>query len=91
MNNILKDELGFQGFVMTDWFGHHTGVASTLAGLDMAMPGDGAIPLLGESYWASEVSRSILNGTVPMDRLNDMVLRHISFSRDSTMSDGVIY
>ena len=37
------------------------------------MPGDSGIPLLGQSYWGSELSKSILNGTVPVDRLNDMV------------------
>lgn len=25
MNNLLKDELGFQGFVMSDWQAQHTG------------------------------------------------------------------
>lgn len=33
MNNILKGELGFQGFVMSDWTAQHTGVASAVAGL----------------------------------------------------------
>lgn len=35
INGVLKDELGFQGFVVTDWLAHQSGVASTLAGLDM--------------------------------------------------------
>ncbi|KAJ5380945.1 beta-glucosidase [Penicillium cataractarum] len=78
LNGILKDELGFQGFVMTDWLGHYTGVGSALSGLDMCMPGDGAVPLLGDSYWGSEMSRSILNGSVPVDRLNDMVTRIVA-------------
>lgn len=39
----------------------------------MAMPGDGAIPLLGDSFWNYELSTAILNGTVPVERLNDMV------------------
>ncbi|KAI9925170.1 hypothetical protein ASPWEDRAFT_120280 [Aspergillus wentii DTO 134E9] len=78
INGILKDELGFQGFIVTDWFGHIGGVSATLAGLDMSMPGDGAIPVLGDSYWASELSRSILNGTVPVERLNDMVTRIVA-------------
>jgi beta-glucosidase len=39
LNGILKDELGFQGAVMSDWFGQIGGVSSALAGLDMAMPG----------------------------------------------------
>lgn len=38
-----------------------------------SMPGDGAIPLLGDSYWGSDLSKSVLNGSVPVDRLNDMV------------------
>ncbi|KAL3460298.1 glycoside hydrolase superfamily [Aspergillus heterothallicus] len=75
INGILKDELGFQGFVVTDWLAHLGGVSSALAGLDMSMPGDGAIPLFGDSYWGYELSRSVLNGTVPVDRLNDMVTR----------------
>lgn len=41
MNGILKDELGFQGFVQSDWLAQRSGVASALAGLDMSMPGDG--------------------------------------------------
>ncbi|GIC88239.1 beta-glucosidase [Aspergillus udagawae] len=78
LNEILKDELGFQGFVMTDWLGQYGGVSSALAGLDMAMPGDGAVPLLGDAYWGSELSRSILNGSVPVSRLNDMVTRIVA-------------
>jgi beta-glucosidase len=76
INNILKDELGFQGFVMSDWLAQISGVPSALSGLDMSMPGDShKIPLLGNSYWMYEYSRSILNGTVPVDRLNDAVTR----------------
>lgn len=77
INGILKDELEFQGFVVSDWLAQIGGVSSALAGLDMAMPGDGAIPLVGSSYWGSELSTSILNGTVPVDRLNDMVCNFV--------------
>ncbi len=76
INGILKDELGFQGFVMSDWLAQISGVASALAGLDMSMPGDiNTIPLLGYSFWQYELSRSVLNGTVPLDRLNDAATR----------------
>jgi beta-glucosidase-like glycosyl hydrolase len=63
---------------MTDWFAQIGGVSSALAGLDMAMPGDSDVPLLGLAYWAYELSKSILNGTVPVDRLNDMVTRIVA-------------
>lgn len=39
LNGLLKTELGFQGFVVSDWGGTHAGVASVNAGLDMDMPG----------------------------------------------------
>jgi beta-glucosidase len=73
ISGILKDELGFQGFVVTDWLGQIGGVSSALAGLDMSMPGDGAVPLLGDSYWMYDLTTAILNGSVPVERLNDMV------------------
>ena len=78
LNGLLKDELGFQGFVMSDWISHMSGVASALAGLDMDMPGDTQIPLFGNSYWMYEMSRAVLNGSVPVDRLNDMATRIVA-------------
>ena len=68
LNGILKDELGFQGYVVTDWEAQHSGVASTLAGLDMAMP----IP---KDYWGYNLGVSIKNGSVSESRLDDMATR----------------
>lgn len=74
---------------MTDWLGHYGGVASALAGLDMCMPGDGAVPLFGDSWWGPELSRSILNGSVPVSRLNDMVIalsgKHLQIYADTDL------
>ncbi|KAI2629079.1 glycoside hydrolase family 3 protein [Hypomontagnella submonticulosa] len=81
LNGLLKDELGFQGLVMTDWLAQISGVASALAGLDMSMPGDTVgnnIPLDGYSNWMYELTRSVLNGSVPVDRLNDMATRVVA-------------
>lgn len=63
---------------MTDWLSQIGGVSSALSGLDMAMPGDGNTPLLGEAYWAYDLSTAILNGTIPLNRLNDMVTRIVA-------------
>lgn len=78
LNGLLKDEMGFQGFVMSDWGAQRAGVASTLAGLDMTMPGDGLRFSDGESLWGPELTRSIMNGSVPLERLNDMVTRVVA-------------
>lgn len=74
LNKLLKAELGFQGFVMSDWGAHKSGVSSTLAGLDMSMPGD---VILGSpySFWGTNLTISVLNGTVPEWRIDDMATR----------------
>lgn len=44
----------------------------------MAMPGDTMIPLLGTSYWMYEMTRAVLNGSVPVDRLDDSATRIVA-------------
>jgi beta-glucosidase len=78
LNGILKDELGFQGFVQSDWLAQRAGVASALAGLDVTMPGDGLRWAKGNSLWGPELTKSVLNGSVPIDRLDDMVTRVVA-------------
>ncbi|KIN00041.1 glycoside hydrolase family 3 protein [Oidiodendron maius Zn] len=70
LNGLLKTELGFNGFVVSDWYGQYAGVATTLAGLDMTMPNEG--------FWGSSLVASINNGSVPISRLDDMVTRIIA-------------
>ena len=78
LNGILKDELGFQGFVQSDWLAQRSGVASALAGLDMTMPGDGLNWMNGDSLFGPHLTRSVLNGSLPVDRLNDMATRVVA-------------
>ncbi|KAK3068794.1 hypothetical protein LTR53_013354 [Teratosphaeriaceae sp. CCFEE 6253] len=78
LNGILKDELGFQGFVQSDWLAQRSGVASALAGLDMSMPGDGLGWQDGKSLWGAELTKAILNSSIPMERLNDACLRIVA-------------
>lgn len=77
INYLLKGELGFQGFVMSDWAAQHSGVSSALAGLDMTMPGDTVFDS-GRSYWGANLTIAMLNGTVPQWRLDDMATRIIA-------------
>lgn len=76
LNYLLKEELGFQGFVVSDWGAQHSGIYSALAGLDMSMPGEIFDEWLsGRSFWGPSLTRAIYNETVTQERLNDMVTR----------------
>ncbi|KAK6198574.1 glycosyl hydrolase family 3 C-terminal domain-containing protein [Scheffersomyces amazonensis] len=86
INYLLKEELGFQGFVLSDWGAQHSGVYSALAGLDMTMPGEISDEwLTGKSYWGPLLTRAVYNGTLSQDRLNDMAMRILApfFSIDT--------
>jgi len=92
MNGILKDEMGFQGFVQSDWLAQRAGVAASLAGLDMSMPGDGLRWANGDALWGPELTKSVLNGSVPMERIDDMVTRIVAawyqVGQDKWTQDG---
>jgi len=74
LNGLLKEELGFQGFVMSDWQAQHSGAASAAAGMDMSMPGD-TVFNTGESFWGTNLTVGVLNGTVAQYRVDDMAMR----------------
>ncbi|KAL9636565.1 MAG: hypothetical protein Q9164_002738 [Protoblastenia rupestris] len=77
LNYLLKGELDFQGFVMSDWQAQHAGVSTALAGLDMSMPGD-TLFNTGVSYWGANLTVAVLNETVPQWRLDDMATRIVA-------------
>lgn len=74
LNNLLKGELGFQGFVMSDWQAQHSGLSTALAGMDMTMPGD-TLFNSGYTFWGGNLTLAIVNGTFPQWRLDDMATR----------------
>ncbi|KAF2727042.1 avenacinase [Polyplosphaeria fusca] len=75
LNGLLKTELGFQGYVMSDWGATHSGVAAIQAGLDMDMPGGIGFISGDSSFFGGNITLAINNGSLPAERLDDMVLR----------------
>lgn len=68
LNGLLKTELGFPGFVISDWYGQHTGIASANAGLDLVMPSG--------TYWGqNQLATAVKNGSLSSTRLDDMATR----------------
>ncbi|KAL2076055.1 hypothetical protein VTL71DRAFT_998 [Oculimacula yallundae] len=79
LNTILKGELGFEGYVMSDFFAVHSGVKAAKGGLDMNMPGplDEASIVQGSSnsFFGGNLTSDVTNGSLSVDRLDDMIRR----------------
>lgn len=68
LNGLLKTELGFQGFVLSDYYAQHTGIATANAGMDLVMPSD--------LYWGNnQLVTATKNGSMNSTRLDDMATR----------------
>ncbi|KAJ3578377.1 hypothetical protein NPX13_g2188 [Xylaria arbuscula] len=76
LNGVLKTELNFQGFVVTDWGAQHAGVATAMAGLDSAALPEGGD--FGTMLWGLNLTLAVQNGSVPETRLDDMVIRTLA-------------
>ncbi|TPX72551.1 hypothetical protein CcCBS67573_g05777 [Chytriomyces confervae] len=77
---ILKEELGFKGYVMSDWWATHTELDGLNAGMDMVMPGSKACCDAGNStvvpaWWGETLVSNINNSTVKMARVDDFATR----------------
>jgi beta-glucosidase len=67
LNELLKTQLGFQGWVMSDWGGTHSTAASARAGLDQEMPHD--------RYYGQALETAVTKGQVSMATLDEHVRR----------------
>ena len=67
LNQVLKKEWGFQGWVLSDWGGTHSTTKAALSGLDQEMPGD--------RFFGAPLEKAVDSREVPEARLNDMVHR----------------
>ncbi|KAH6972943.1 glycosyl hydrolase family 3 N terminal domain-containing protein [Ilyonectria sp. MPI-CAGE-AT-0026] len=72
--SILKDELAFPGYVVSDWYATHGTADFANAGLDVEMPGN-VSALAGPAYFGELLLEAVNNGTVSKTRLNNMAER----------------
>ena len=68
LNQVLKKDFKFKGWVVSDWGATHSTAKAALNGLDQEMPGD-------QNYFNGPLKKAVEDGQVPMARLNDMVHR----------------
>ena len=81
IETILRDEWGFDGLVMSDWFGTHTTVDAANAGLDLEMPGP---PV----YRGQPLVKAVEAGDVDEATLDERVRRVLQLSERTGTLDG---
>lgn len=67
LNQVLKKDWGFQGWVMSDWGATHSTVKAASAGLDQEF--------YENVFFSAPLKKAVESGEVPTSRLNDMVHR----------------
>lgn len=74
LQTVLRDELGFKGYVVSDWFATHSTAKSINSGLDLEMPGYLPTEYPGSQMWFGEnVLNAIRNGSVTEARVDEMI------------------
>ena len=74
LTEILRNELGFKGFVDSDWGANH-GTSYLNSGLDLEMPGGGFGGALGQYFSKTAMRTAIANGSVQVSRITQAVGR----------------
>ncbi len=67
LDQILKKEWGFEGFVTSDFGAVHSTVPSALAGMDLEMPTG--------KYFGAALESAVESGKVPISVINDKLIR----------------
>ena len=67
LNQALKKDFGFQGFVISDWGATHSTAKAANAGLDLEMP--------EADYFGAALKKAVESGEVPLSRLDNMIHR----------------
>ncbi len=99
INDILKQELGFKGFVVSDWAGINeidkdykaSIIKSINAGIDMVMV-PGSLNPDHDSYddFIRLAIESVKEGSIPMDRIDDAVTRILKIKKKIGLFDRAL-
>ncbi|MDA7760713.1 Ig-like domain-containing protein, partial [bacterium] len=91
LTDVLKQQMGFDGFVIGDWNGHgqvpgcsdDQCAEAIMAGVDMIM-----VPIAWQPLIQNTIAQ-IENGTIPMSRINDAVSRILRVKMRAGYADKV--
>lgn len=71
LNEVLKGDFGFKGYVMSDWGAVHSTEKAALNGLDQ----QSGWPFDDKPYYGELLKAAVAAGTVPQARIDDMARR----------------
>ena len=74
LTEVLKDELGFDGVVVSDWVATRTTAQSAMSGLDVVMPGPAG-------PWGQQLLEAVEAGLVPEEVIDEKVARILLLAR----------
>ena len=80
IQDVLKRDFGFQGFVVSDWEATHSTVPAALAGLDLEMPTG--------VYFSKSLRQAVDAGQVPIPVIDDKVRRILRSMDQAGLLDG---
>lgn len=84
VTEILRDEWGFDGLVMTDWFASHDTVKGVVAGTDLEMPGT-------SRERGAKLVQAVQDGTLPAEAVRACARRVLQLmERVGSFQDPVI-
>jgi len=83
LRDLLKNEWGFRGVVVSDWSATSTTAPSALAGLDLIMPGP-------NGPWGDQLVGTVRAGTVPESEIDDKVARLLVLARRVGALNGAV-
>lgn len=81
LNDVLKQEWGFDGVVVSDWYATRSTVDSGCGGLDLVMPGP-------DGPWGAAMVAAVRAGHVPESAVDEKVLRLLRLADRVAALDG---
>lgn len=86
LNQILKKDWGYKGYVMSDWGADHSTVKAANAGLDQ----ESAWVFDGVNRFGDDLKKALADKSVPQKRLDDMVHRILRSLFDKGVMDDPV-